>query len=94
MTTDSAARSAPPEADPSVAEMPFEQAMAELEGIVNRLERGDVKLEESIQLYERGGRLKARCEALLARIEARIETISLGADGAPSGLQPLDPDRN
>ena len=71
--------------------MPFEAAMAELESIVERLEKGSVTLEESIQLYERGEKLKARCEALLKDAEMRIEKIAFGADGKPKGLVPLDP---
>jgi exodeoxyribonuclease VII small subunit len=73
-----------------ISKMPFEVAIAELEGIVDRLEKGSVTLEESIQLYERGEALKARCEALLKDAEMRIEKIALGADGKPKGLVPLD----
>ncbi|MDE3175640.1 MAG: exodeoxyribonuclease VII small subunit [Pseudomonadota bacterium] len=73
-----------------IAKMPFEAAMAELESIVDRLEKGSVTLEESIQLYERGEQLKARCEALLKDAEMRIEKIALGADGKPKGVVPLD----
>ena len=71
--------------------MPFEAAMAELESIVDSLEKGSVTLEESIQLYERGEKLKVRCEALLKDAEMRIEKIALGADGKPKGVVPLDP---
>jgi exodeoxyribonuclease VII small subunit len=74
-----------------IAKMPFEKAMAELESIVDRLEKGSVTLEESIQLYERGEKLKARCEALLKDAEMRIEKIALGANGKPKGVVPLDP---
>lgn len=70
--------------------MSFEQAMGELEAIVGRLESGNVKLEESIAQYERGERLKARCEALLKTAEARIEKITHKADGSPGGTEPLD----
>jgi exodeoxyribonuclease VII small subunit len=73
-----------------IAAMPFEKAMAELETIVNRLERGDVALEESIAIYERGEALKAHCEALLKSAQARIEKITLGPDGKPIGVEPLD----
>src|SRR3972149_6682757 len=48
-----------------VSALPFEKALAELETIVQRLEKGDVALEESIQIYERGEVLKRRCETLL-----------------------------
>ncbi|MCK0207216.1 exodeoxyribonuclease VII small subunit [Starkeya koreensis] len=68
----------------------FERALAELEAIVGKLEKGDVPLEESITLYARGEALKARCDALLKDAEARVEKITLSADGRPAGTQPLD----
>lgn len=74
-----------------IGSMPFERALAELEEIVKQLEGGRVPLEDSIAIYERGEALKARCEALLKRAEARIERITLGPDGAPTGTLPLDP---
>ena len=77
-------------ADAPVEGMNFETAMAELEKIVGLLEKGEVKLEESITLYERGAKLKARCESLLKDAEARIERIRLSADGKPAGVAPLD----
>ena len=67
--------------------------MAELETIVARLERGDVPLEESLTIYARGEALKAHCEQLLRSAEAKIEKITLGADGRPKGTEPLDVDR-
>jgi exodeoxyribonuclease VII small subunit len=73
-----------------IAQFPFEKAMAELEAIVGRLERGDVALEESIAIYERGEALKARCESLLKQAEARVERITLSAEGKPTGAVPLD----
>jgi exodeoxyribonuclease VII small subunit len=73
-----------------IAELPFEKALAELEQIVGRLERGDVPLEESIAIYERGEALKLRCEALLKQAEARIERITLSTEGKPTGTVPLD----
>jgi len=76
-----------------VAGLPFEAALKQLEDIVARLERGDVPLEESIAIYTRGETLKARCDALLKQAEARIEKITLGADGKPTGTAPLDVDR-
>jgi exodeoxyribonuclease VII small subunit len=79
-----------PASPASVEAMSFEAAMAELERIVGQLEKGDVKLEDSIALYERGAALKARCETLLKDAEARIERIRLNADGKPTGLAPLD----
>ncbi len=73
-----------------VAELPFEKALAELESIVQRLEKGDVALEESIQIYERGEALKRRCEALLREAEARVEKITRDATGKAVGTEPLD----
>ena len=73
-----------------VAELPFENALAELETIVQRLEKGDVALEESIQIYERGEALKRRCETLLREAEARVEKITRDASGKATGTEPLD----
>ena len=73
-----------------VAELPFEEALAELETIVQRLEKGDVALEESIQIYERGEALKRRCETLLREAEARVEKITRDASGKATGTEPLD----
>jgi exodeoxyribonuclease VII small subunit len=73
--------------------MPFEKALTELEQIVNRLERGDVALEESLAIYARGEELKKRCEALLKQAESRIEKITLGPNGQPRGTEPLDVER-
>ena len=78
---------------PPVAEMTFEKALAELEQIVARLERGDVPLEDSIAAYERGEALKKRCGDLLSIAEARVEKIRLGSDGRPAGVEPLDVER-
>lgn len=69
----------------------FERAVEELESIVARLERGDVALEESIKIYERGEALKKHCEKLLSAAEARVEKIRLDRDGRPAGAEPLDP---
>lgn len=68
----------------------FESALKELEDIVRQLESGDAPLERSIELYERGTKLKARCEALLKAAEAKVEKITLSSDGAPRGGEPLD----
>ncbi len=75
---------------PALAALPFEKALAELEDIVRRLERGDVPLEDSIAIYERGEALKKHCEALLKKAEARIEKITIGPDGQAAGTAPLD----
>ncbi|RWX77196.1 exodeoxyribonuclease VII small subunit [Neorhizobium lilium] len=68
----------------------FEKAVAELESIVQRLERGDVALDESIAIYERGEALKKHCEKLLTAAENRIEKIRLDRSGNPTGVEPLD----
>ncbi len=70
--------------------MSFEQALKELETIVDRLEKGDVELEASIRIYERGEALKIHCDALLRKAEARVEKISLNQNGQPTGTEPLD----
>ena len=74
-----------------VSTLTFEKALAELEAIVGKLERGDVPLEESIAMYSRGEVLRTHCETLLKQAEMRIEKIALGADGSPKGVVPLDP---
>jgi len=79
-------------ANADVTALPFEKALAELEGIVQRLEKGDVALEESIRIYERGEALKKRCDALLREAEARVEKIARDAEGRPAGTEPLDRD--
>jgi exodeoxyribonuclease VII small subunit len=78
------------EAKPDIAGMPFEAALAELEGIVDQLEKGAVPLDESIRLYERGEALKKRCDELLKNAEMRIEKITLAADGGIKGIVSLD----
>jgi exodeoxyribonuclease VII small subunit len=74
-----------------VSNLTFEKALAELEAIVGKLERGDVPLEESIAMYSRGEVLRTHCETLLKQAEMRIEKIALGTDGSPKGVVPLDP---
>lgn len=73
-----------------ISALTFEQALAELEQIVQRLERGDVELEKSIEIYERGEALKKHCDALLKKAEEKVEKIRLSADGKPQGTEPLD----
>ena len=73
-----------------VAALSFEQALAELETIVGRLESGQAELEQSIELYARGAALKAHCEARLSQARLRVERIVLGADGRPKGVEPAD----
>ncbi len=73
-----------------IKEMSFERALKELETIVGRLERGDVELEESIVIYERGEALKEHCDRLLKQAEAKVEKLTFNADGTPSGTTPFD----
>ena len=65
-----------------IAAMSFEDALAELEGIVRRLESGQVKLDDAIQSYERGAQLKRHCESKLNEAQQRVDRIVIGADGA------------
>ena len=74
----------------AVSEMAFEQAMAELERVVGQLERGDVPLEDSIKLYERGAALKKRCEEKLKDAEEKVAAITLDSDGKPAGTKPVE----
>ncbi len=76
--------------DTPVAEMSFEQAMAELEEVLTRLEKGDVALDESIALYERGAELKKRCETKLREAEEKVAAIQTDAEGNPTGLKPVE----
>ncbi len=75
-----------------IKDMTFERALKELESIVSRLERGDVELEESIAIYERGEVLRDHCDRLLRQAEAKVEKLTIGGDGSPKGLEPLDED--
>jgi len=77
-------------ADTPVGEMSFEAAMAELEAVLGKLERGDVALDDSIALYERGALLKARCEAKLKEAEEKVAAITLDGEGNPVGLKPVE----
>ncbi|MDN5788995.1 exodeoxyribonuclease VII small subunit [Pseudorhodobacter sp.] len=75
--------------DKPVAEMTFEEAMSALEQVVSSLERGEVPLEASISLYERGSALKAHCAAKLAKAEERVELIR-AKDGQAIGTTPAE----
>lgn len=68
----------------------FEEALKRLETIVHRLESGEETLDEAIRLYAEGDVLRAQCEKRLSDAQARIEKITLGRDGQPSGAQPFD----
>ena len=67
---------------PDIAVMNFEDALAELEQIVRRLEGGQVKLDEAITSYERGAQLKRHCERKLNEAQQRVDRIVIGPEGA------------
>ncbi|MBU0724212.1 MAG: exodeoxyribonuclease VII small subunit [Alphaproteobacteria bacterium] len=69
--------------------MSFEQALAELETIVSKLEQGQIGLEDSIDAYERGAKLKEHCDAKLKDAQLKVDRIKLGPDGAVSS-EPFD----
>ena len=73
-----------------VNEMSFEDALRELETVVGQLERGEVPLDKSIELYERGAALKKRCETKLKEAEEKVAKLTLDGDGQPTGTVPLD----
>jgi exodeoxyribonuclease VII small subunit len=75
-----------------VSEMNFEQALRALEEIVHKLESGEAPLDESIALYERGNQLRTLCQQRLDAAKVRIDAITLGADGAPTGTTAFDAD--
>ena len=74
---------------PEIEALSFEQALAELEGIVARLESGQAPLEQSIQMYERGALLKAHCEKRLEAARLRVEKIVMGQGGS-QGVEPAE----
>jgi len=74
----------------TIESLSFETALRELEGIVTRLEQGEVDLEDSIALYERGQALKIHCEKKLKAAESRLEKIVTGPKGAER-TEPFDP---
>ena len=73
-----------------IAGLSFEQALSELDGIVEKLEAGAVSLEDSINIYTRGSSLKLHCENKLKDAQAKIEKITLSDKGTPVGTEPLD----
>ena len=74
-----------------IKSLTFEKALDELETIVRDLEQGDVPLDQSIRIYERGEALKKHCATLLQAAEDKVEKIRMGADGQAKGTEPLDP---
>ena len=77
-------------AEPDLSALSFEQALAQLEEIVAKLESGQTELERSIELYERGARLKAHCESRLRAAQLRVEKIVVGRDGQAQGAEPAE----
>ena len=69
---------------PEIAKLSFEEAMAELDRIVRQIEEGRGELDQAITAYERGVALKRHCEAKLKEAEARIEKITINAEGGPT----------
>ncbi len=84
--------SAMTEGTPDISQMTFEQALRALEEVVKRLESGEVPLDDSINLYEQGEKLRQHCQARLDSAQARIEKIVAGADGKATGTTPFDAD--
>jgi len=74
----------------NVEQLSFEDALKRLEEIVRTLEKGEAPLDQSIELYQEGDRLRRHCEARLKDAQARIEQIAMGSDGKPAGLKPFD----
>jgi exodeoxyribonuclease VII small subunit len=75
---------------PTQEDLSFEDALKRLEEIVRTLERGEAPLDQSIELYQEGDKLKRHCEARLKAAQARIEQIAFGSDGKPAGATPFD----
>jgi exodeoxyribonuclease VII small subunit len=78
------------ETAPDIAALTFEDALRALEDVVRKLESGEVPLDDSISLYERGEALRRHCQARLDAAQARIERIVAGPDGVATGTQPFD----
>jgi len=76
--------------DPAIPAMSFEEALRALEDVVRKLESGDVALDDSISLYERGEALRKHCQARLDSAQARIERIVQGANGEAADTRPFD----
>jgi len=78
------------ETNPDIAAMTFEDALRALEDVVRKLESGEVPLDDSISLYERGEALRRHCQARLDAAQARIERIVAAPDGTAKGTRPFD----
>jgi exodeoxyribonuclease VII small subunit len=78
--------------DTPIEDLAFEDALKELELIVGKLESGDTPLQQAIELYERGNKLRQRCADRLDAAQARIEAIRLDGDGKPASVRPFAAD--
>jgi exodeoxyribonuclease VII small subunit len=76
--------------DKPIGEMSFEEAIREFETVVQKLDQGDVPLEDSISLYKRGAALRAHCEAKLRQAEEQVEQITLDSAGQATGTRPAE----
>ena len=76
--------------DTPIENLSFEQALAEFEDVVNKLDGSQVALDDSIKLYERGVLLKAHCEAKLREAEEKVAKLTLSPDGSPTGLEKVE----
>lgn len=90
--SDTASETAPSTVAPAIGDLSFEDALRQLQQVVQRLESGDAPLDESIKLYAEGAKLRAHCEARLKAAQAQIEAIVLDRDGVPSGTRPFGED--
>ncbi len=79
------------ETDPDISGMSFEDALRALEEVVRGLESGEVPLDATISLYERGEKLRAHCQARLDAAQARIEQVVANSAGRATGTTPFDP---
>ena len=77
---------------PRISDLSFEDALARLEGIVQKLESGDSPLDQAIDLYAEGEALRRQCEDRLKAAQARIEKVTLDRERQTTGVEPLDPD--
>lgn len=80
------------EGSTDISGLSFEDALRALEDVVRKLESGEVPLDQSIDLYERGEALRKHCQARLDAAQARIEKIVTGAGGEARGTVPFDAD--
>lgn len=68
----------------------FEDAMAELEGLVSSLEKGDMPLDDALKAFEKGTKLVKNCQKQLKDAELRVEKVLTDEGGTPTGTEPLE----